>query len=205
MRSRAIFALVFAVTMPLAAPGVTKAVKDQAGRCGMYPADVYELTYSAWADCRLRDVGEKPLWSGVTSPRYRQQARFTFNDGHMRYTKVINFVELANGTGLIELKTIVPYGGQLDVRDRRRLKVSAQNVLRFNELARASDAWKFETGSWDGAEMYLHCEILEMERADTSGYRYSSVNISCNRPRKLEPLLDFVTGLVGLKMDRAAY
>jgi hypothetical protein len=53
--------------------------------------------------------------------------------------------------------------------------------------------------------MYLHCEILEMERADTSGYRYSSVNISCNRPRKLEPLLDFVTGLVGLKMDRAAY
>jgi len=202
MKYCAILALIL---MALAAPGIGKVVKDQDGRCGMYPAAVYELTYSAWADCRLRGVGEKPLWGGVTNPRYHQQARFTFNDGHMRYTKVINFVELSNGTGLIELKTVVPDDGQLDVRDRRRVKLSAQDVLRFNELARASDAWKFETGSWDGAEMYLHCEVLEMERADTSGYRYSSVNISCNRPRKLEPLLDFVTGLVGLKMDRAAY
>lgn len=205
MRICAILAIVFATMMSIAAPGLAKVRKDQQGRCGMYPASVYELTYSAWADCRLREVGEKPLWGGLTNPRYRQQVRFTFNDGHMRYTKVINFVELSDGTGVIELKTVVPHDGELDVRNRRRVKVSLQDVLRFNELGRASDAWKFETGSWDGAEMYLHCETLEMERVNPSGYRYSSVNISCNRPRKLEPLLDFVTGLVGLKMDRASY
>ena len=192
--------------MLLGAPGYAKESKDQSGRCGMYPPSVYDLPYSAWSDCWLHKVGEKPLWNGLTKPTYLQQVRFTFTDGHMRYVKVIDLVELSEGTGLVELKTIVPDGGgELDTRDERRIKLSAEQVKQFNQLALASDAWKFETGSWDGTDLYLHCETLEMERADRLGYRYSSVNISCNRPDRLEPLLAFVTGLVGLKGDHASY
>ncbi len=175
----------------------------------MFPADVHELTYAGWSDCFLRGVGEKPLWKGMTEPRFRQQVRFTFTDGHFRYVRVINFVELADGTGRIERKTIIPAGGRsYEVEDRRRRKVSIADVRRLNDLAAASDAWKFQTGTWDssdGEEIYLHCQTLDMERVDPTGYRFSSVSISCNRPRKLEQLVEFVTSLAGLKLNGAAY
>ena len=171
----------------------------------MFPAEVHDLTYAGWSDCFLRGVGEQPLWKGPIKRGTRQQIRFIFTDGHFRYVRVINFTELADGTGRIERKTILRAGSRYNVEDTRRRKVSAAEVERLNDLAATSDAWKFQTGSWDGEEVYLHCQTLDMERADPAGYRFSSVNISCNRPRKLEPLLEFITSLAGLKPDKAGY
>lgn len=172
----------------------------------MFPAEVFELTYAGWSDCWLRSVGEKPLWKSLPDRRFRQQIRFTFMDGHFRYARVINFKELSDGTGRIELKTLIPSAvKRAEIENRSSRKVSANDVRRLNALAASADVWKFETGTWDGNEMYLHCETLDMERMDPTGYRFSSISISCNRPRMIEPLLEFVTSLAGLKGDGAAY
>ncbi|QAY75613.1 hypothetical protein [Sphingosinicella sp. BN140058] len=176
------------------------------GRCGMFPAEVQDLPYAGWSDCFLRGAGEKPLWKGMIGNRARQQVRFTFTDGHLRYVRVIDFIELADGTGRIERKTILPAGDRTyKVEKKRARTVSLADVRRLNDLAATSDVWKFETGTWDGEEIFLHCQTLDMERTEPAGYRFSSVSISCNRPRKLEPLIEFVTSLAGLKPDRAGY
>lgn len=177
----------------------------------MYPPAVHEeQVYAGHSACRLRAAGEKPLWRGVTDPTHRQQARFTFTDGHSRYTRVINLVELHDGQGWIEVKTITPGGRQKPrITEKRRFRVSFEDMTKFNELAEASGTWTFENGTWHGDEdpetIYLHCQTLDMERVNSSGYRFSSVNIGCIRPRKLEPLVEHVTRLARLKANGRVY
>jgi hypothetical protein len=197
-------ALVGLVALPVSA--IVKPVyQDADGHCGIYPQAVYEQTYAAYSDCTLRKVGEKPLWHGLKNAKYRQQIRFTFTDGHGRYTRVINFVELANGKGRIELKTIIPESGDVIVSDARRFSVSAEDVARINELAEASGTWAFESGTWDDEEIFLHCQTLDMERVSQAGYRFSSVNISCNQPQILMPLVEHLSKLVRLKQKDGMY
>ncbi|HMT44283.1 MAG TPA: hypothetical protein PKA59_06990, partial [Chakrabartia sp.] len=69
-----------------------------------------------------------------------------------------------------------------------------------NRLAVESGTFDFAAGSWDDMqEVYVHCQLLEMERADASGYRYSSINIGCNQPKKLMPFVEHVMALAKIK------
>ena len=178
-----------------ATPGMAPA----SDRCGMYPDAVYATIYGAWSDCLLREIGEKPLWHGVTRREYRQQIRFTFTQGHAAYTKIIDFAERPDRTGVVEFRTVVREDGVATVRERRRYAISAADVAKLDALGESTGAWHFTTGSWDDDEMYMHCQMLDMERINAEGYRYSSVNIGCNHPARLMPLVDFLTSLAKLQ------
>ncbi|HEY1605037.1 MAG TPA: hypothetical protein VGF77_05520 [Allosphingosinicella sp.] len=184
-------------------------VRDEKDGCGMYPSDVFDEARAGWGDCRLRSAGESPLWKGLTMAGARRQVRFTFNEGHGRYTRVIDFVELADGSGEVRRETITPLPGHwLRVDERHHDRVSAEDVRRLNALADASGLWKFDVGTWNHQDpdwLYFDCESLDMERIDAGGYRFSTVFISCSRPKKLVPLVDFLTGLAGLKADDFLY
>jgi hypothetical protein len=169
------------------------------GHCGMYPENVY-ATAQPYADCAMRAIGEKPLWRGVTRKTYRQQIRFAFTEGHGAYTRIIDFTELADGTGMIETKVVSHNGPDaLRARDSRRVSISVEQVAWINDLGEQTGAWEFESGNWDPPEdLYSHCQFLDMERVNPKGYRFSTVTIGCNHPAKLMPLVDYLTGLIGI-------
>lgn len=195
------------VTLALAGAMLMLATPAAARDCGMYPPAVGKQDYMGWSDCVLRKYGEKPLWHGLTDKKLRQQIRFTFTEGHGDYTRVINFAERADGTGTISLRTIYPRTTMGPIISRRaRYRVSAEDVAAINRLGVESGNWDMDLGTWDasGEEdgepvMYIHCQTLDMERIDATGYRFSSVNIGCNQPKKLMPLVRLLTGLVKLK------
>jgi hypothetical protein len=164
--------------------------------CGTYPKDVFEKTISAgWSDCELKIAGEHPLWKKIPDAGTRI-TRFVFTEGHTSFFRFVTITEKPDGTG--ELKV---GGGDRSERSRvfRRSRLSTDQISKLNLLAMQSGAWKFEIGSWDGDEIYMHCQLLEMERADAKGYRYSSVNIGCNHPTKLMPFVNEVVRVAGLK------
>ena len=171
--------------------------------CGMYSSDVLANPYAGWSDCILRQAGEKPLWHGLTGPGVRQQIRFTFTEGHGSYTRVIDLDERNDGTGTVLLRLIRhdPEEG-LIVSPGRRRRITSADVAMIDQLGSSSGTWQHQMGTWDSEEpgqIFLHCETLDMERATPDGYSFSSVNISCNQPAKLMPLVQFITGLVDLK------
>jgi len=169
---------------------------DASDRCGMYPDVIYESAYAAYSDCRLKKVGEQPLWHGITSTGFRQKIRFAFTEGHFAYTRVINFTELANQTGIIKVYTIIATKEHKSkVIGRQRHEVSRRDIALLNTLGDQSGVWHFANGSWDDEEIYQHCQSLDMERINGEGYRFSSVQIGCNHPSKLMPFVDHLTKL----------
>lgn len=179
-------------------PGAALA-KDADTRCGMYPAGVDDTIYGGFSACRLRDAGEKPLWKGL-DPRYRQQIRLAYTNGQAPGFRVIDFVELPDGTGRIGLIAAKwKPGDDPELSIERSYRVSAADVATINRLGEQSGTWNFAIGSWDGDELYVDCDTLDLERVDAAGYRYASINIGCNRPEKLMPLLEFMVALVRLE------
>jgi len=180
----------------------------KADDCGTYPAEVHNLVYGGFSDCTLQQAGEKPLWHGLTQSGALQQIRFTFTEGHSLYTKVINFDEQADGSGTIRLRTIRhdPVKG-LIVSSQKSRRVTSDEVAKIDSFGLSSGTWEHAIGTWDENEVFLHCETLDMERVTHEGYRFASVNISCNQPEKLMPFVQFITGLVDLKpfADRQMY
>lgn len=193
------------LTLPLlwlAIPATAPAAGEDS-RCGIYPKAVADLVYGGFSACVMRDLGEKPLWTGL-EPKYRRQMRFAYTNGQAPGLRVIDFVELPDGSGKISLKAAKWKPGEEPAFSvDRSWRVSPADVAMLNRLGEESDAWKFEIGSWDGEDLYVDCDTLDMERIDAAGYRYSSVNISCNHPNKLMPLLEFVASLAKLKRDEA--
>jgi len=182
------------------------AAQPEEPHCGMRPPSAERALYAGYGACWLRKIGKKPLWRGLARPDYRQQIRFTFAEGHMRYVRVIDFVELSTGEGRVDTVTITsPDGRAMKTSGRARRAVSRDAVQKLNRLAEASGAWEFAVGSWDGEEMFHHCQILDMERIDRAGYRSSTVNISCNRPSRLMPFVEHLAGLAGVKEERGLY
>jgi hypothetical protein len=169
------------------------------GHCGMYPDQAYTALYAAYSDCVLREIGEKPLWHGVTRKGYRQQIRFTFTKGNAGFTRIIDFTEFADGTGRVVTRAVSHrWRSAFSMTEPRSAKVPAEAVAKLNALGDQSGAWGFENGSWDGDEVYMDCQTLDMERINAQGYRFSSVNISCHHPEKLMPLVDYLAGLAGI-------
>lgn len=180
-----------AIYIAIATAGFTASSQSPASDgCGIYPKAAY-----GWSDCGLMNGGELPLWNEIPDGRTRI-TRFVFTEGHISFFRFITITEKANGTG--ELK--VGGGGRKErTRVFRRASLSHTQISELNDLAEQSGTWKFEFGSWDGDEIYMHCQLLEMERADAQGYRYSSVNIGCNHPNRLMPFVNEVVRLSGLK------
>lgn len=171
--------------------------------CGMLPPSVTSsLAYSGWSACEMRKADQKPIWNGLP-PGTKQVTRFIFTQGHGLFYRAITITELEDGTNQLKVSgTRNPRGRAGDEQKIRsiRRKLSPDIVSEINALADKAGAFEFEAGTWDnetgeegeeGEEVgiYLHCQLLEMERANPQGYRFSSVNIGCNQPEKLMPLV----------------
>lgn len=115
-------------------------------------------------------------------------------------TRILHFRERGDGSGTLHVFSI-DHRWRKPIRIERdsTIKLDAAQLAVINRLAEQSTAFDFEAGSWDGESIYMHCQLLEMERADVSGYRYSSVNIGCNQPAKLMPLVEHVMALAKIK------
>ncbi len=167
--------------------------------CGIYPPKVGE-DGGGWSDCALKEAGQGPLWHALNDPRVTQVARFVFNEGHGSFFRYVTITENIDGTAWLQSggsgRTVRHIRGAIATKRR---KLDSSEIAELKTAIFASDAFKFEIGSWDGDELYMHCQFLEMERADSEGYRYSSVNIGCNHPDRLMPLVNLIVRLGGLK------
>ena len=163
--------------------------------CGIYPADVHETPYGGWSACDLKGIGEPPLWRKFAGNR-KQIVRFVFTDGHSAFFRFVTITEKFDGTG--EMRVGGSDRGKPTLPTRHST-LSPQQMSKLNALAAQSGVWEFDIGSWDGDELYMHCQLLQMERANRAGYNYSSVNIGCNHPAKLMPLVDEVVRLAELE------
>lgn len=173
-----------AALLACAAPAFAKAKRT------FFPEAVYNQVYAAWAEEQLKHVGEKPLWHGVEGKGIARQTRFMFVDGHPNKTRILHIRERVDGTGTMGVFSLDDHPFRVERRDV--IDLSKDQIGVFTALIAQAGAFEFELGSWDGDELYMHCQLLEMERVDASGYRYSSVNIGCNQPAKLIPLIEQV-------------
>lgn len=197
-----------ALGLALATAMLACAGSAKADDCGTFPKEVREQSiYGGFADCALKKLGEPPLWKGLPSGT-AQVMRFTFTDGHALFFRAVTIIERQDGTTeLIAVGTQRRSG--IGTPERRlpvhRRRLSAEQIARIHQLAEQAEPWNFAVGTWDGDEAYLHCQTLDMERANAAGYRFSSVNISCNQPSKLMPLVHEIASLAGLQIDGAVF
>lgn len=187
---------VLTITLALfVVPSAGRTTDDRS--CGMYPKEVLERG-GGWNGCELRDMGAKALWKRESNED-TAVLRFTFTEGHDSFFRAVTVTQSSNGTAkLLLLAQDRKRGSEPESWSRRR-NLSSAEVAELERLATESGTWDFDYGSWDGDDLYVHCQLLEMERAATTGYRYSSVNLSCNRPAKLMPLVNEVVRLARLK------
>jgi hypothetical protein len=192
---------VFLTLTAVLAAGVTSVAHGADQGCGMYPPAVRAMVYSGWSACKMRGVGERPLWRGLSKSR-KQVIRFVFTQGHGVFFRVVSITQKTDGAAVMKVsgtrrRDTVRVNDQLIAV--RRVQLSAAAMQQIDLLGEQSGTWEFETGTWDGDELYMHCQLLEMERADAAGYRYSSVNIGCNQPEKLMPLVREIVRLAGMR------
>lgn len=195
------------IALLLALPASSQAKKEEDSYCGMLPKSVVESgAYSGWSACRLRDMGEKPLWQGLPK-KTNQVIRFTFTQGHGMFMRVVTITQAEDGTALLRVSGTQKRSDYREPEEpmrARRVRLSIEDMARIERLATESGVWDFEVGTWDhtvegDTSIYLHCQLLEMERISANGYRFSSVNIGCNQPKKLMPLVNEVIRLGGMK------
>lgn len=189
-----------------AAPAAAAATRE----CAILPQEVREgALYSGYSESRMCEAGLKPLWQGVPKGT-AQVMRFTFSSGHALFWRSVTISTLPDGSGLLEV-----VGGGFERRDVRsrwvdirpvRRRLSAEALAKLSALAEQSGTFEHKVGTWHAGDpadlIYIHCQTLEMERADAAGYRFSSVNIGCKRPAKLMPLVDEVIRLADIGMVR---
>lgn len=173
--------------------------------CGIYPPAVRSLGYGGMLDCELKAIGARALWRGLKGDEV-QVTRLTFGEGHLRLFRTVTITELRDGSAVLKVD-----GDNLvdnaftDIRPlrRRTIKLTKGEIARLNALGEASGTWAFETGTWDREGLFLHCQVLDLERINAAGYRSASVNISCNRPQKLMPFVLEVMRLAKMREQQA--
>ncbi len=206
MKKGLILCLAALLACPIAATSAKEA-KEREQYCGMLPEGVTNSSvYAGWSACAMRKKGEKPLWKGLP-PETRQIIRFVFTHGHDMFYRVITITEQSSGKAHIRVSGTrnrddyrlpeIPYAP-------RRKRLTPDVMTRINTLAEQAGVWDFEVGTWDknkdgDEEIFLHCQLLEMERTNAAGYRFSSVNIGCNQPKKLMPLVNEIVRLAHMR------
>lgn len=174
--------------------------------CGMLPVEVTQVdAYAGWPACNMKQADEKRLWEGLAKGQ-KQVMRFTFTQGHGMFYRVIRIVEFDDGSATLKV-----FGTRNRRDDRhperkigtRREVLSAEELEQIQKLASDSGTWDHAIGTWDSTgaeeEIFIHCQVLEMERANADGYRFSSVNIGCNQPTKLMPLVNEIVRLARME------
>ncbi|WP_086607355.1 hypothetical protein [Erythrobacter donghaensis] len=178
--------------------------------CEILPPQVRErAVYAGFSAKRMCEAGLKPLWQGLPDGA-GQVMRFTFTSGHDLFWRSVTITARPDGSGYLEV-----VGGGFVRRDIRspwvdlkpkRRRLSRKSMAALNTLAEQSGTFDYEVGTWHAGDppdtLYVHCQTLELERADAAGYRFSAVNIGCKRPEKLMPLVDEVIRLGGIGMVR---
>jgi hypothetical protein len=182
-RMLALMAVVLACAQPAQA----------APHCGSFPLAVREASSTgAAADCPLREVGAPPLWSGVPEGA-DAVTRFSFMDGRGRFFRAVTITETPGGAELV----LEGFGADFTPR---RASLPAEALEDLHRLAAIAKIWSMEISTWDSPEVvFVHCQTLDIERVDATGYRYSAVMISCNRPGLLMPLVHEVARLAKLR------
>lgn len=177
--------------------------EDDSESCGIYPPDV--PFYGGWSGCDLKRLRQPALWKGLPDGA-QQVTRLTFTDGHVFFWRTVTITHYANGKGELTVRGTSrpsPVRPPMPAVVRRTIKLSAEDLARIDRLAEAAGVFEFERGSWDrngdGEEIYMHCQTLDMERANAAGYRVSVVNIGCNQPKKLMPFVNEVVRLAKMK------
>lgn len=185
--------IALALAMP-AAPAVA-----QEADCDILPEQVERhAAYAGYSASDLCAAGQGPLWNGLP-PEVLRVTRFVFSDGHAAFYRYVTITERVDGSAGLETGGAeTPYRREHERLDRRRFGLSPEKRAELAQLMQEAGAFEFEVGTWDGEEIYLHCQLLEMERADAEGYRFSSVNIGCNQPQRLMPLVNEVIRLADL-------
>lgn len=194
MRARLAFPI---LALFLAVPALGE---EENGLCGIYPPDM--PIFGGFSGCTLKRLGLPPLWQGLPKDA-AEVIRLTFTDGSMYFFRTVTITKKADGAGILTVRgetrpnRIHP---SMPAVVRRTIKLSPDDLARIDKLADASGAFKFERGSWDGDEdMFIHCQTLDLERANAAGYRVSVVNIGCNQPKVLMPFVREVVRLAKMK------
>jgi len=173
--------------------------EDDSESCGIYPPDV--PFYGGWSGCDLKRLRQPALWKGL--PEGAQQVtRLTFTDGHVFFFRSVTITQFADGKGVVAVRGTSrpgPARPTMPAVVRRTIKLSTADLARIDQLAEQAGVFQFERGSWDGEELYMHCQTLDIERANAAGYRVSVVNIGCNQPKKLMPFVNEVVRLAKMK------
>lgn len=183
---------VFLLTAPLWADA-------ESTSCGIFPPDM--PFYGGWSGCDLKKLRQPALWQGLPKDT-AQVTRLTFTDGHVFFWRTVTITRQADGLGVLTVRgTSRPTSIRppMPAVVRRTIKLNSDDLARIDKLAEEAGVFKFERGSWDGEEMYMHCQALDMERVNAAGYRVSVVNIGCNQPDKLMPFVREVVRLAKMK------
>ena len=169
------------------------------------PETVRDNFYAEFGACPLKQAKEQALWKGLKSDKLTRQSRFTFTDGHYRWLWTIRIDERANGKGRAEVTRIGRKRNTwegMEVKRHWHRNISRDKMAKFNALSSEAGIFRFENGTWDDQdEVFLHCITLAMEQISDEGFRYSNVNISCNRPEKLKATIEHVLDLSELDWD----
>lgn len=193
------------LALPFLALALSTAVaaEPESEGCGIYPPDM--PFYGGWSGCDLKKLRQPALWQGL--PKGTQQViRLTFTDGHVFFWRSVTITRLDSGEGVLTVLGTSRPGPARPVMPaavRRTIKLTPADLDRIDQLAEAAGVFEFERGSWDrvgdNESIYMHCQTLDIERANAAGYRVSVVNIGCNQPRKLMPFVNEIVRLAKLK------
>lgn len=130
-----------------------------------------------------------------------RQTRFVFADGHPNLTRILHIRERKDGSGTLNIVDLRKgYRKPMRIKRTKPIALDARAVSEFNKIAGETGTFDFEFGDWDDKDdLFVHCQMLEMERIDAAGYRFSSASIGCIRPKRLMPLVDHLFALAHLK------
>ncbi|WCM28868.1 hypothetical protein NDN01_08195 [Sphingomonas sp. QA11] len=167
--------------------------------CGLYPEETYEYFWSmGFSACPLKRLGQRPLWRNFAG-KDKKVMRFVFTEGHGHFFRYVLIREKFDGTGKIETGGVDYHRDSTDPIPIRRSPLTAQQLTKLNALATQAKIWEFPIEHWDSKDdVFVDCQLLEMEMAADKDYRYSQVTIGCNQPEQLMPFVDEVARLGGL-------
>jgi hypothetical protein len=176
--------------------------EEEPESCGIFPPDI--PFYGGGSGCNLKRIGAPALWKRLPKDA-TQVTRLTFTDGHIFFFRTVTISRQLDGKGYLTVRGTSrpgPARPAMPHEVSRKIKLTADDLARIDRLAEEAGVFEFERGTWDGEELYMHCQTLDIERANAAGYRVSVVNIGCNQPAKLMPFVREVVRLA--KMQNGA-
>ncbi len=177
----------------------------------MFPPDAITSNdyYRDWYGPTLKDLEERPLWTGSKAVQGKEVIRFTFIPGPMRlvgrHATVVR-IEIGQDEARLLARTQANDHGEMSIRKVAKKRLTSLEVSKLHDLITQAEPWKFAVGTWEEkGRLSIHCTELIMERRQPSGYAVSQILISCTQPDRLMPLVDYVAALAGQSREDLRY